>query len=61
MSTQKTPLDLAQELLAMDPLPADAEKQLDKLAKKAGRKYANEFGCLYEALFVRQNEKAPDQ
>lgn len=48
-------LDRAQELLRMEPLPADAEAQLAALEAEAPDEDKPYFAGLWEALFVLQN------
>lgn len=49
-------LDKAQALLALNPLPADAEEQLDALYMQADEAERFAFDGLYEALFVKMSE-----
>lgn len=48
-------LDKAKAIIAADPLPADAEDQLDALYMQADDAERFAFDGLYEALFVRLN------
>lgn len=55
MPAKPSVLDEAQKLLRREPLPKDAEAQLDALYKRAPRDEKPLFAELYEALFVAQN------
>jgi hypothetical protein len=48
-------LEQAKALLAMEPLPEDAEHQLEALADQADEDEQFMFDGLFEALFVRQS------
>ncbi len=50
-----SPLAEAQAILGLDPLPADAEAQLDALYVKADENEKPLIASLYEALFVLEN------
>lgn len=48
-------LEKAKALVGMDPLPEDAEAQLEALAQQADEDEQFAFDGLFEALFVRMN------
>lgn len=52
--SEKDPVEQAQELLRLDPLPEDAEQRLDDLYEKASDEEKTLFAGLYEALIVKQ-------
>lgn len=55
MIVDDTPLSKAQDILGMDPLPNDAEAQLDALYVKADEIEKSMFAMIYEGLFVLRN------
>lgn len=48
-------VEAAQAILAMNPLPADAEAQIDALYAQATPDEKPRFDEIYEGLFVRLN------
>ncbi len=50
------PFEAARELLQREPLPPDAEKQMDRIRKRVPKAERGIFDSMYEALAVRQNE-----
>ena len=50
------PLDRAKEILGMDPLPEDAEAQIDALREIAPAEEKPFFDWIYEGLFVSLNQ-----
>ena len=55
MSDDLTPLEAAQAILAKEPLPEDAEKQIDALYERADDNERPLFDMIYEGLFVAKN------
>ena len=54
-------LDKAGEILGMDPLPEDAEAQIDALYKIASDEDKPFFDWIYEGLFVSYGSAAGDK
>ncbi|MCO6539856.1 MAG: hypothetical protein J6569_06955 [Gilliamella sp.] len=53
MKDDESLVDIASELINMEPLPDDAEEQLKRLIEQASTSYGRyQLGCLAEALFV---------
>jgi hypothetical protein len=52
-------IDRAQELLALDPLPADCEEQLNALYEQADEIEKTMFGDLFEAMHAASEEAGP--
>lgn len=54
-----TPLEKAQEILGLDPLPDDAEQQIDALYEQAGDDEKPLFDWIYEGLTHQLNQDPP--
>ncbi|MFQ0995482.1 hypothetical protein ACGH6Q_10780 [Gilliamella sp. BG2] len=53
MKDDESLVDIASELINMEPLPDDAEEQLKRLIEQASTSYGRyQLGCLAEVLFV---------
>lgn len=55
MPVKKTPLEQAQAIVGMDPLPDDAEAQIEALEAEADENEKPLFEMIYEGLFVAEN------
>jgi hypothetical protein len=59
--TKRSALDRAQDVLGMDPLPSDAERQIDALYRSATPDERTLFSWIYEGLFVARHAEKPNE
>ena len=55
MPDNLTPLERAQAILGLDPLPDEAEEQIDALYDEADENEKPLFSMIYEGLFVAES------